>query len=125
MSSLTLQNLYRSCGFPQGTPSETSTWNTLADGGSATGWVKIGLFGYDISCIKEMCASLQNEDTTDSDGNFRGYCGLIESRGLDGLAFGGYWKLSSSNTVGDLYCAGFRNNSTGDRTGNTVACFDP
>lgn len=121
-STLELSNLFRACSFPQATPEEVSVWNALADGGSASGSVKVGLFGYDISCLASMCASIENRDSGDIAGNFKGYCGLIEARGLDGLAFGSYFKLAEDNL--DYYCAGFRNDATKDRTGNTIVCFD-
>ena len=121
-STLGLTELYRACGSPQGTPDEISVWNELANGGSASGSIKIGLFGYDITCIEYMCTSIENKDNANVDGNFIGYCGILEARGIDGLAFGGYWKRPSANT--DYYCAGFRNDSANDRIGNTMVCFD-
>ena len=121
-SSLTFGDLFRSCGFPQATPAEVSEWNSLADGGSASGDVKVGLFGYDIACLASMCASIDNHENANGDGNFKGYCGLIQARGLDGLAFGAYFKLPSTNE--EYYCAGFRNDAPNDRTGNTMICFD-
>jgi hypothetical protein len=52
-----------------------------------------------------------------------GYCPMIEARGLDGLAFGVYWKIPDNDD--DWYfCAGFRNDEPGNRNGNTMACAD-
>ena len=50
-----------------------------------------------------------------------GYCPMIEARGLDGLAFGVYWKIPD-NDDGWYFCAGFRNDEPGNRNGNTMAC---
>ena len=67
------------------------------------------MFGYDISCLASFCAGINNED----DGLF---CNLIESRGLDGLAFGSYFKNVPALMGAYLLC--FRNN-TEDGLGNT------
>lgn len=54
-------------------------------GADFSGEVRLGLFGYDIACLATFCAGINNEDS--------GYfCNLIQARGLDGLAFGGYWS---------------------------------
>jgi len=71
------------------------------------------LFGYDITCLAAFCAGLNNEDD--------GYnCNLIQSRGLDGLAFGGYFKIDT-NLIGAYYLC-FRN-TTEESLGNS--CVNP
>ena len=127
-SLLTLPDMYRACGYPQATPAEISTWNALETGPSASGTIKLGLFGYDISCLESMCASIDNLDlyfkaaylTNPEIAKPVGYCGLIGARGLDGLAFGAYFKLASDNI--SWYCIGFRNDTGTDRIGNTRVC---
>lgn len=78
-SSLTLPDLFRACSFPQATPAEITSWATLADGSSTTGSIRVGLFGYDISCLESMCASIDNEEfyADGPDSATKGNCGLI------------------------------------------------
>ena len=74
-----------------------------------------------MSAIASACHLMNNEDV----GYYKyyfGYCPLIESRGLDGLAFGVYWDFPDND---EWYrCAGFRNDEPGNRNGNTMACAD-
>jgi hypothetical protein len=60
--------------------------------------VKVGLFGYDISCLAVMCAQPAAYDSAY-------YCDFIAARGLDGLAFGVQFKVDVDATA--YYCAGF------------------
>lgn len=110
---------YQYCGWPQATPDEVSGWNELVGGASFTGTLKLGLFGYDISCVASICAQFNNVEGTGYD--YTGYCTLIQARGLDGLAFGFYAQFEGT----DYYCAGFRNDEPGNRVGgNTAICTD-
>ena len=59
---LTLPDMYRACGYPLATPSEVSAWNNLEDNESALAEIKVGLFGYDISCLASLCASVDNKE---------------------------------------------------------------
>lgn len=66
-----------------------------------------------------MCNQL-----SDKDGGmlpFDSYCALIDARGLDGLAFSAHWKTPAGADP-NHYCAGFRNDSYGDKRGNTMVC---
>ncbi len=48
---------YNVCGFPTATTSDISAWKTLDAGTtSSTSVTKVGLFGYDITCLMEACA---------------------------------------------------------------------
>jgi hypothetical protein len=85
---ITIDNIFAQCGYPQASPDEVASWNNVNFGVSFTGEVKLGLFGYDISCLASFCAGIDNEDTTWS-------CNLIQARGLDGLAFGGSWSAET------------------------------
>lgn len=119
MTTRDIGALYSLCGYPQASPSETAAWTDLKTGADGSNTISIGIFGYDISCLASMCATFDYEDGTDSSGA-AGYCGLIEARGLDGLAFGGEWSSDSTST--EYYCAGFRNNEGGRSMNETMVC---
>jgi hypothetical protein len=86
--SITIDNIFEQCGYPQASPDEVAAWNNVEFGTSFTGEIKLGLFGYDISCLAAFCAGINNED---NDFN----CNLIQARGLDGLAFGASWSAET------------------------------
>jgi len=44
------------CGFPTATTSDISAWTTLEVGATSASTTKVGLFGYDITCLMEACA---------------------------------------------------------------------
>ena len=50
------------CGEPVASPAEVSAWNTLTTGASASGDISVGLFGYDISCLTELCHLIDYRD---------------------------------------------------------------
>jgi hypothetical protein len=66
---------YKFCGWPQATPDEVASWNSLTTGASFTGTFKLGLFGYDISCVASICAQFDNVEGSGTD--YTGYCTLI------------------------------------------------
>jgi hypothetical protein len=123
-TNMDMNDFYRGCGFVRGTSSEVADWNALDVGTSTdtTLVLSVGLFGYDLSCVAGLCAQLNNSDGGDGE-EFDGYCGLIESRGLDGLAFGIYAAVPQTTLAG-AYCAGFRNDEPGNRTGNSWTCHN-
>ena len=57
-SELNAISIYRSCGFPDATPAETTSWNLLETGGSASSFIKVGLFGYDMTCFAGFCQEI-------------------------------------------------------------------
>ena len=116
------EQFYAHLGRPQATPVEIDAWNTIKKDASYEGDIKVGLFGYDISAIAQVCHLINNEDVGYNK-EYYGYCPLIESRGLDGLAFGVYWNHPDKD-LGWYWCAGFRNDEPGNRNGNTMACAD-
>ena len=117
-STSTLLDYFGICGNPNATPAEIEAWSTLTMTTSATAEVKVGLFGYDMTCLAGWCAATDNLDGDPAAvDDFNGYCGLIDARGLDGLAFGIYWKAP---LAGNNYGVGFRNDEVGSRLGNTV-----
>ena len=123
-TTMEMDEFFKGCGLVRGTSSEVADWNALDMGTSTdkTLVLSVGLFGYDLSCVAGLCAQLNNSDGGNAE-EFSGYCGLIEARGLDGLAFGIY--ASVPNTAVGMYCAGFRNDEPGNRTGNSWTChFD-
>ncbi len=95
-----LSDLYFNCGYPEPTSTDVEAWNSLENGDTATVDLQFGLFGYDITCLAHFCAI--NRDNIADDG----YCGLVEARGLDGLAFGIYASVPTASS--GYYCVGFR-----------------
>jgi len=86
-------------------------------GSAFIGEIKLGLFGYDITCLAEFCAGIDNQDNDY-------YCNLIGARGLDGLAFGAYFKTDSAHDD-YYYHIGFRNTTEQNNTlGNTMISLD-
>ena len=93
------------CAWPSPNLSDLEAWGTLDAGADATSEIKVGLFGYDISCIANWCALQINDDSN-------GYCPTIAARGLDGLSFGANFKIDITTT--DYYCAGFHHAESAD-----------
>jgi len=71
------------CTFPDANQTDLDAWNTLEGGSSLSTEteLKVGIFGYDISCLAIRCIEGDISDVG-------GLCDMIEARGLDGLAFG-------------------------------------
>jgi hypothetical protein len=84
------------CGNPKADASTIAAWSALGGDAANLSEIKVGLFGYDITCLAKYCA-LNDVDSV--------YCGLIEARGLDGWAFGVQFKIDNGST--EQYCAGF------------------
>ena len=89
--------LYRLCGAPLAGLPDIEAWGSLEGGDDTTATLKLGLFGYDITCLANICAY--------GSGDRKPYCELIQARGLDGLAFGILWETDISST--DFYWVGF------------------
>ena len=89
--------IYRLCGAPVAGVPDIEAWGTLTGGDSTTAILKVGLFGYDMTCMANICAY--------GSGDKKAYCELIQARGLDGLAFGIKWELDVSST--NFYWVGF------------------
>ncbi len=55
-----LEDAFVACGRPQATSPDILAWNSLAGGAtkSAKTQIKVGIFGYDITCVEEWCAGL-------------------------------------------------------------------
>jgi len=121
-TTMEMDEFFSGCGFVRGSSSEVADWNALDMGTSTdtTLVLSVGLFGYDLSCVAGLCAQLNNSDGGGDYEDYDGYCGLIEARGLDGLAFGIYSSVPTAATYS--YCAGFRNDEPGNRTGNSWTC---
>ena len=75
--------ILQQCTLPDATETDLDAWNTLEGGSSlsADTELKVGIFGYDISCLAIRC--IEGDISDDM-----GICDMIEARGLDGLAFG-------------------------------------
>jgi len=109
--------IFQQCGYPQVGPDAVAGWNEIDFGSAFTGEIKLGIFGYDITCLAAFCAGIDNQDDDY-------YCNLIDARGLDGLAFGAYFKTDSANDNYD-YNIGFRNTTEQNKTlGNTLFGLD-
>jgi hypothetical protein len=99
-----MSDAYKICGFATPSVSDVEAWNMLDGGDSNSSELRVGLFGYDISCLASMCAQPHAEDSY--------YCDFIAARGLDGLAFGVQFKIDSDAT--NYYCAGFHREESFD-----------
>jgi len=121
-TDLTMLDFYAACNAPRFT-SEIESWNALDYSADTTSGLvlSVGLFGYDMTCLAGLCAQLENTDGG-TGFIFKGYCALIESRGLDGLAFGIYAAIPTAG-AGWYYCAGFRNDEPGNKAGNSWTCL--
>jgi hypothetical protein len=55
-----LEDAFNGCGRPSSSSSDLLAWNSLAGGAtkSAKTELKVGIFGYDITCVEEWCAGL-------------------------------------------------------------------
>jgi hypothetical protein len=52
---LEFTKLYKLCGQPKPTPADISAWNNVKGDSTQTAVVKMGLFGYDITCLEHEC----------------------------------------------------------------------
>lgn len=96
----------RNCARPWAGTSDIEAWGTLDGGASNVSVVKVGLFGYDITCMAIFCAIAGTEVYN---------CPIIEARGLDGLAFGIKFEIDVAATAaGAYYCAGFHREEHSD-----------
>jgi hypothetical protein len=48
------------CGYPTATVSDIDAWKTLDVNAANDSITKVGLFGYDITCLVEACAVKEN-----------------------------------------------------------------
>ena len=88
--------LYTACANPVAGIPEIEAWGVVEGGDDTEATVKLGLFGYDITCALIYCA-----DKSD----YYPYCHLMSARGIDGLAFGIHWALDAAST--NFYYVGF------------------
>jgi len=97
------------CGDPFATADQIQAWNKLDMGSSVNinTSFKVGLFYYDMTCVKEVCAKF---DFTE---NEAGYCSAIPALGVDGLSFGIQSSVVIGSSIAENYCAGFRNDHAG------------
>ena len=97
MENLYTSQLFGACGRPLAGYPDIEAWGALEGGDATTATLKLGLFGYDITCLAVNC--------TEGSGDYYPYCDLIKARGLDGLAFGIKWELDLAAT--SRYFVGF------------------
>jgi len=73
--------------MPHATSTDVTSWSTLewdsTDATDADLKAKVGLFGWDVSCIHEICALFLEEDPA---------CSILAAEGIDGHAIGIDWS---------------------------------
>lgn len=70
------------CDYPVPSTTDLAAWGTVANTAASTAVssvVKVGLFGYDTSCLLSLCAE---ED------DFASLCSVLDGLGLDGWSMG-------------------------------------
>ena len=77
----TMENYYANCGYLTPTPTDMDSWtdvslSTIHGTGS---YAKVGLFGYDITCLASMCAEKSD---------YANYCSFLVGSGIDGWSLG-------------------------------------
>ena len=83
------------CGWPTATTSDISAWMTLEVGATSASTTKVGLFGYDITCLMEACA-VETE---------RGYaCTWLEAGFKDGWSMGFEVDIVAADSSNMLIC---------------------
>jgi hypothetical protein len=103
----TFENYLDNCYNPRPTIPDVEAWGDIDFGSGATVVAKVGLFGYDISCLQEVCFSALDVNN---------YCGQLG--GVDGLSFGIHSAITTADSAADFYCVGFPNTDYGA----TAAC---
>jgi hypothetical protein len=95
------------CVYPRPAITDVEAWNSIDFGTGTTAVAKVGLFGYDISCLNELCFSALDANN---------YCGQLY--GIDGLSFGIHTEIKTADSGADFYCVGFPD----AEFGATAAC---
>lgn len=98
-----IEDLFVMCPHPSPGARALAAWNEL-NVGESTANVKVGLFGYDITCLANYCATQMDEDY---------YCPLIAAMGLDGLSIGIHTEWPSTDDL-RIYCTGFHKEDSSD-----------
>ena len=77
----TMANYYVNCGYLTPTPTDLESWTDVGlSAVHGTGaYAKVGLFGYDITCLASMCAEKSD---------YANYCSFLEGSGIDGWSLG-------------------------------------
>lgn len=99
-----IAHYFENCGGLNPTTNDVKSWTSLnlpAIVNAATSGVKVGVFGYDITCLQAMCAQ-QND--------YNNYCDFLVGSGINGWSLGVYglyhatpFYIGQSNTVtGDV-----------------------
>ena len=80
------------CDYPVPSTTDLAAWGTVANTATTTNVnsvVKVGLFGYDTSCLLSLCAE---ED------DFASLCSVLDGLGLDGWSIGVSVKKVAADT---------------------------
>ena len=57
-----ISTIYSNCGNPKADATAVAAWGALDVDSATTSEIKVGLFGYDMTCLATYCA-LQQTDT--------------------------------------------------------------
>lgn len=76
------------CGWPNPSTSDLESWKTLTNTATATSVVKVGLFGYDTSCILGLCATQDD---------YNSLCTALTGLGIDGWSMGTQVKVTAAD----------------------------
>jgi hypothetical protein len=100
---------YGLCGYPLANSNDLEAWNELDVDSGTSAKLSLGLFGYDITCLANLCSSLSD---------YYGYCSTIFAKGFDGLALGAH-SVADSTALGGgsnaFYGIGIRDELLGDK----------
>ena len=82
--------LQAACGLPGPSTTDIAAWSALTKptGVTAASYAVVGLFGYDMSCITNLCASVDD---------YHDYCDWIAPLGLDGWSLGFQVRLATAD----------------------------
>jgi hypothetical protein len=101
---------YGLCGYPLANSNDLEAWNELDVDSGTSAKLSLGLFGYDITCLANLCSSLSD---------YYGYCSTIFAKGFDGLALGahavGDSTATATNPLQNWYGLGIRDELLGDK----------
>lgn len=76
------------CDYPVPSTTDLTAWGTVTKTGGVTSVVKVGLFGYDTSCLLSLCAE---ED------DYASLCSVLDGLGLDGWSMGVSVKIVAAD----------------------------
>ena len=100
-----MANYYANCGYLTPSPTDLTAWTAvtvLAIHGTGAA-AKVGLFGYDITCLASMCAEKSD---------YKNYCSFLTGSGIDGWSLGVQHTYATASAT--VMVLGQSNAITGD-----------